>query len=83
MMTESEKNKIRRLEELTEGRHSITYQPIQWAQLTIKKACQKGLIESRHEAELIRECDKIRCNNGGVSVYGWIPIPLAYTQVKL
>ena len=75
--------KIKRLEELTEGRHMLTFQPILWAQVTIRKACDEGRLHMRHEMELIRECDKIRGSNGGVSVYGWIPIPLAYTQVQL
>ena len=35
----------------------------------------------RHEIELIRECDKISGCNGWLLIYGWIPIPLAYTQV--
>ena len=81
MLTESEMKKIKRKEELTEGRHLITYQPILWAQLTIKKACDKGRLHMRHEIELIRECNKIRGNNGGIAIYGWIPIPLVYTQV--
>ena len=83
MLTDSEMKKIKRLEELTEERHLISFQPILWAQVIIRKACDEGRLHMRHEIELIRECNKIRGNNGGIAIYGWIPIPLAYTQVQL
>jgi len=81
LLTKTEMKKLNNLKETTDGNHAIVFRPVQWAQTAIRKAFEEGLLHIRHEVELIRECNKISGCNGMLLVYGWIPIPLAYTQV--
>merc|ERR1712032_156278 len=64
------------------GRHQITWYPNMWAQNLLRKARKEGLIQNDWFAHvLIKEVDNMANLNGMLICYGWINIPLVYTQV--
>jgi len=82
MLTKREEEKLTMLFRKTEGKHSIVWYPMQWCQAVLRSAHQEGLIPSDlHYWALTSECDKVASLNGTLICYGWINIPLVYTQV--
>jgi len=82
LLTHKEMEKLQKLHDKTEGKHSIVWYPMQWAQAALRDVYKEGLIMSDlHHWELTKECDKIASLNGTIVCYGWINIPLVYTQV--
>ena len=80
-MTESEMEKIKKLDAELLGRHSLTYLPLMWADQAFKKMAREGKIHMREKIELVREVERLNSLNSMMGIYAWIPIPLAYTQV--
>lgn len=82
LLTQKERDKLANLYDKVDGKHSIVWYPIQWAQAILQTAFKKGIIKSDiHYWALTRECEKISSLNGTLICYGWINIPLVYTQV--
>ena len=53
-----------------------------WAQNLLKKAWKEGLIaDDWFTHVLVKEVDNMANMNGMLICYGWISIPLVYTQV--
>jgi len=64
------------------ARHQISWYPNMWAQNLLRKARKEGLILNDWFCHvLIKEVDNMANANGMLICYGWINIPLVYTQV--
>jgi len=73
---------LQKLSDLIQNRHQISWYPNMWAQNLIRKARKEGLIQNDWFAHvLIKEVDSMANMNGMLICYGWINIPLVYTQV--
>jgi len=70
------------MDELVVNKHQITWFPNMWAQNLLRKARREDLIANDWFTHvLIKEVDSMANMNGMLICYGWINIPLVYTQV--
>jgi len=82
LATPREMLQLQKLSDLIQNRHQISWYPNMWAQNLIRKARKEGLIQNDWFAHvLIKEVDSMANMNGMLICYGWINIPLVYTQV--
>lgn len=82
LATNREIIQLKQMDDLVANKHPMTRVPNMWAQNLICKAKREGLIANDwHTQVLIKEVDKMANMNGMLLCYGWISIPLAYTQV--
>jgi len=82
LATPREMLQLQKLNDLIQNRHQITWYPNMWAQNLLRKARKEGLIQNDWFAHvLIKEVDSMANLNGMLICYGWINIPLVYTQV--
>lgn len=82
LATPREMLQLNKLNELVQNRHQISWYPNMWAQNLLRKARKEGLIQNDWFAHvLIKEVDNMANMNGMLICYGWINIPLVYTQV--
>jgi len=82
LATPREMLKLQKLNDLIQNRHQITWYPNMWAQNLLRKARKEGLIQNDWFAHvLVKEVDSMANLNGMLICYGWINIPLVYTQV--
>jgi len=82
LCTNKEMMQIKQMDDLVELRHQITWFPNMWAQNLLRKARKEGLIANDWFTHvLIKEVDTMANANGMLICYGWISIPLVYTQV--
>jgi len=82
LATPREMLQLQKLNDLIQNRHQITWYPNMWAQNLLRKARKEGLIQNDWFAHvLIKEVDNMANLNGMLICYGWINIPLVYTQV--
>jgi len=73
---------IKNIEEVVQRRHQISWYPFMWAQNLLRTARREGLIANDWFTHvLIKEVDNMANMNGMLICYGWISIPLVYTQV--
>jgi len=82
LATPREMLQLQKLNDLIQNRHQISWYPNMWAQNLCRKARKEGLIQNDWFAHvLIKEVDNMANLNGMLICYGWINIPLVYTQV--
>merc|ERR1719474_1902781 len=82
LATPREMLQLQKLSDLIQNRHQISWYPNMWAQNLFRKARKEGLIQNDWFAHvLIKEVDSMANMNGMLICYGWINIPLVYTQV--
>ena len=82
LATNREMIQLKQMDDLVENKHQITWFPNMWAQNLIRKARREGLISSDWVSHvLIKEVESMASMNGMLICYGWISIPLVYTQV--
>merc|ERR1719249_43111 len=82
LATPRELLQLQKLNDLIQNRHQISWYPNMWAQNLLRKARKEGLIQNDWFAHvLIKEVDNMANLNGMLICYGWINIPLVYTQV--
>jgi len=82
LATPREMLQLQKLNDLIQNRHQISWYPNMWAQNLLRKARKEGLIQNDWFAHvLIKEVDNMANLNGMLICYGWINIPLVYTQV--
>jgi len=82
LATNKEMIVLKQLSELIENRHQISWFPNMWAQGLLRKARRENLIANDWFTHvLIKEVDNMANMNGMLICYGWINIPLVYTQV--
>ncbi|KAF7636157.1 hypothetical protein Mgra_00004416 [Meloidogyne graminicola] len=68
--------------DLIETEHIKYWTPIQWAFLLLRKARDKGLIDSDIiYVDILEKIRQYRVNVLTLTLYDWVPIPLVYTQV--
>jgi len=80
--TNKEMIQLKQMDELVNKRHQISWFPFMWAQNLLRKARKEGLIANDWFTHvLIKEVDNMANMNGMLICYGWISIPLVYTQV--
>ena len=81
-MTNTEKVKLERMNEIVENQHHTTWCPLAWAQNRLRKCHEEGWIESDLSfLELQNNLNEYAFNNGSLICYAWVNIPLAYTQL--
>eukprot|EP00092_Neocalanus_flemingeri_P034954 GFUD01038033.1.p1 GENE.GFUD01038033.1~~GFUD01038033.1.p1 ORF type:complete len:602 (-),score=120.13 GFUD01038033.1:163-1941(-) len=82
LATNKEMIQLKQMDDLVNNRHQITWFPFMWAQNLLRKARKEGLIVNDWFTHvLIKEVDNMANMNGMLICYGWISIPLVYTQV--
>jgi len=84
LITETEMKKLSQLYEETEGKHWVIWAPIKWAKGLLHLAWKEKLVvdnKDRFWGELTKECAHVYKSNLQLVLYGWVPIPLLYTQV--
>lgn len=82
LATNKEMIVLKQLNELVQNRHQISWFPNMWAQNLLRKARRENLIANDWFTHvLIKEVDNMANLNGMLICYGWINIPLVYTQV--
>jgi len=82
LATNREMIQLKQMDELVVNKHQITWFPNMWAQNLLRKARREELIANDWFAHvLIKEVDNMANMNGMLICYGWINIPLVYTQV--
>jgi len=82
LCTNKEMIQIKQMDDLVANRHQVTWFPNMWAQNLLRKARKEGLIANDWFTHvLIKEVDNMANQNGMLICYGWISIPLVYTQV--
>merc|ERR1712055_1173870 len=82
LATNKEMIQLKQMDDLVNNRHQISWFPNMWAQNLLRKARKEGLIQNDWFAHvLIKEVDSMANMNGMLICYGWINIPLVYTQV--
>ena len=83
LATNREMIQLKQMDELVVNKHQITWFPNMWAQNLLRKARREELIANDWFAHvLIKEVDNMANMNGMLICYGWINIPLVYTQVR-
>jgi len=82
LATYKEVLQLKQLDEAVQHRHQISWYPFMWAQNALRAARREGLIANDWFTHvLIKEVDNMANMNGMLICYGWISIPLVYTQV--
>jgi len=82
LATNKEMIQLKQMDNLVNNRHQISWFPFMWAQNLLRKARKEGLIANDWFTHvLIKEVDNMANMNGMLICYGWISIPLVYTQV--
>eukprot|EP00092_Neocalanus_flemingeri_P007373 GFUD01007960.1.p1 GENE.GFUD01007960.1~~GFUD01007960.1.p1 ORF type:complete len:548 (-),score=81.86 GFUD01007960.1:485-2128(-) len=82
LATHKEMIQLKQMDDLVVNKHQITWFPNMWAQNLLRKARREGLVENDWFSHvLIKEVDSMANMNGMLICYGWISIPLVYTQV--
>jgi len=82
LATNKEMIQLKQMDDLVNKRHQISWFPFMWAQNLLRKARKEGLIANDWFTHvLIKEVDNMANMNGMLICYGWINIPLVYTQV--
>jgi len=82
LATNKEMIQLKQMDDLVKNRHQISWFPFMWAQNLLRKARKEGLIANDWFTHvLIKEVDNMANMNGMLICYGWISIPLVYTQV--
>jgi len=82
LATNKEMIQLKQMDNLVNNRHQISWFPFMWAQNLLRKARKEGLIANDWFTHvLIKEVDNMANMNGMLICYGWINIPLVYTQV--
>jgi len=82
LMTPNEMKKLEDKEKKVEEKHNLVWYPILWAQNLLGDARREGLLKADlYHVQLINQCNKVASNNTQLICYGWINIPLVYTQV--
>jgi len=82
LATNKEMIQLKQMDDLVNNRHQISWFPFMWAQNLLRKARKEGLIANDWFTHvLIKEVDNMANMNGMLICYGWINIPLVYTQV--
>jgi len=82
LATNREMIQLKQMDELVMNKHQITWFPFMWAQNLLRKARREDLIKNDWFSHvLIKEVDNMANMNGMLICYGWINIPLVYTQV--
>ena len=75
---------LKQTEVLVAHKHQITWLPYMWAQNLLRKAFKEELIENDlFTHNLMKEVDNMANKNWMLICYGWINIPLVYTQVGI
>ena len=83
LATNKEMIQLKQMDDLVNKRHQISWFPFMWAQNLLRKARKEGLIANDwYTHVLIKEVDNMANMNGMLICYGWINIPLVYTQVN-
>jgi len=82
LATNREMIQLKQMDNLVKNRHQISWFPFMWAQNLLRKARKGGLIVNDWFTHvLVKEVDNMANMNGMLICYGWISIPLVYTQV--
>jgi len=82
LATNKEMIQLKQMDDLVNNRHQISWFPFMWAQNLLRRARKEGLIANDWFTHvLIKEVDNMANMNGMLICYGWINIPLVYTQV--
>lgn len=82
LLTPQELKKLDLVIEKTEGRHDLAWYPIQWSIDVVMKAWKNGEIPAdRFASNLQQTLLAMAANNWQLYCYGWISIPLVYTQL--
>ena len=82
LMTNSEKEKVEKMNATVQNLHHTTWCPLAWAQARVRKCFELGWI--KHELEFLmlqNDLNEYANNNGSLIIYAWVNIPLAYTQL--
>ena len=83
LATNREMIQLKQMDDLVKHRHQISWFPFMWAQNLLRKARKEGLIANDWFTHvLVKEVDSMANMNGMLICYGWISIPLVYTQVE-
>ena len=83
LATNKEMIQLKQMDDLVNKQHQISWFPFMWAQNLLRKARKEGLIANDWFTHvLIKEVDNMANMNGMLICYGWINIPLVYTQVE-
>ncbi|XP_023326824.1 bestrophin-4 isoform X4 [Eurytemora carolleeae] len=82
LLTSKELGKLDLMLEKTGGRHDLSWYPISWAQEAVRKSRKDALIPadlwmSKLQDSLMNIADQ----NWRMFCYGWVSIPLVYTQL--
>ena len=82
LLTELELVKLDRVMETSDSLYPIYWVPLQWAQVEIRKAKDVGLISSDLVFTKLQESvQELEEKNKSLLGYGWMNIPLIYTQL--
>ena len=82
LLTEKELIKLDKIIETTDSLYPIHWVPLSWAQVEIRKAKEKGYISSDAIfKELQQSLTDLEGKNRLLLGYGWMNIPLVYTQL--
>eukprot|EP00092_Neocalanus_flemingeri_P040560 GFUD01044166.1.p1 GENE.GFUD01044166.1~~GFUD01044166.1.p1 ORF type:complete len:517 (+),score=100.24 GFUD01044166.1:245-1795(+) len=82
LLTESELKKLDKMIETTDALYPIYWVPLQWGQVEIRKAKDAGLISSDLVFSKLQESlQDLEVKNKSLLGYGWMNIPLVYTQL--
>merc|ERR1711892_441039 len=82
LLTERELVKLDKIIETTDSLYPIYWVPLQWAQVEIRKAKEEGLISSDLVFTKLQESvQNLEKTNKQLLGYGWMNIPLVYTQL--
>jgi len=82
LLTEKERDMLDSLLKKTDGRHDLSWAPIHWAQGAIHQARQANIITGDVFLWNIHGClTQIAKQNWKLYCYGWISIPIVYTQL--
>jgi len=75
-------NMLDKLLGTTDGKHDLSWAPIHWAHNVLKEARAEGLITGDLYLTIIHgNLSEIQKKNWSLYCYGWINIPLVYTQL--
>jgi len=55
--------------------------PLNWAGNLLVKAGQEKMISGRYVSDIVDEINKIRGRNGALILFGWVNVPIKFTQV--
>ena len=82
VVTDSELVKLEKIAETTDSLYPIYWVPLQWAQVEIRKAKDAGHISSDLVFTKLQESlQDLEVKNKSLLGYGWMNIPLVYTQL--